>query len=670
MDFALRAPDAEAVTLCLFESPDSAEAQRQVELRRGVDGVFRGRVDGLEPGALYGYRVEGPYAPHRGLRFNAAKLLVDPYARAITGEPRHHGSIFDFREAELPSLVANHEDSAGAMPKCVVIDTSFDWQGVTRPGIPWSETVIYECHVKGMTQRHPGVDAAARGRYPGLTSPAVLEHWRRLGITTIELMPVQQIASEKHLLAGGRRNYWGYSTLGYFAPHAGYGRCTSDPTSQVVEFKTMVRELHRAGFEVLLDVVFNHTAEGGAHGPTFSLRGIDNRGVYRLDPLALGQYVDVTGCGNSLDAQQPAVEELVLDCLRYWATDMRVDGFRFDLATTLGRRAEGFSADAPIFRAIADDPQLASLKWIAEPWDLGPGGYRLGEFPAPWRQWNDRYRLDVRRFWRGHGANVAQLARRLAGSDDVFGHRETTASLNYVVSHDGFTLLDLVSYAEKHNGANGEDNRDGSSDDSSCNWGHEGPTDDPQILALRRRHRRNLVATLAFSKGTPMLSQGDELGHSQGGNNNPYCQDNATTWLDWSSLSTAEGASWCRFVQRALALRRRFPVLRDLSFLQAEQVVWRRADGEPPQDDDWRDPRGCSVSLQWLARGNEDEHLLLLLHGGAEPQRFRLPTGPWKLWLNTADDDVREVPSAVKVGEVELLGRSLCLLSAGSCEDG
>ena len=656
VDFALRAPDATAVQLCLFERPESHEPQRVVALARRHDGIFHGRIDGLSPGALYGYRVDGPFAPRQGLRCNVHKLLVDPYARAITGEPRYGSALFG-HDGDGEALSRNDEDSAGLMPKCVVIDPHFDWRGVSRPSVPWTETVIYECHVKGMTQLHPEVDAALRGTYLGLASPAVIDHWQGLGVTSVQLMPVHQIASERHLLATGRRNYWGYSSLGHFAPHAAYASGDgADPQRPVRDFKTMVRRLHRAGLEVLLDVVYNHSPEGDHLGPTLSWRGIDNRGFYRLQDAAPQRYTDFTGCGNSVDISRPAVRRWVLDSLRYWATEMQVDGFRFDLAPFLGRHPKAFSSAAPIFEDIARDPLLASLKWIAEPWDLGPDGYQLGRFPAQWREWNDRYRIEMRRFWRGSGAKVAHLARRLSGSDDVFGGKGRSTSINYVVSHDGFTLTDLVTFARKHNEANGEGNRDGSNDDTSSNWGHEGPTDDVEIQALRRRARRNLIATMVWSRGTPMLSQGDEIGHSQGGNNNPSCQDNATTWIDWSAAATEQGASMHRFVRRVLALRRAFPVLRALHFLSPDEVTWLRPEGDEMALGDWQ---GRSRSLGMCLRPD----LLLLFHGGPRKRRFRLPTGPWWQWIDSAEEEVAAVPTEVRGKALDLRPFSLRLLA-------
>ena len=467
-------------------------------------------------------------------------------ARAITGEPRLEDWFRQRRDTDQYSSV----DNARYMPKSVVVDGRFDWQGVDRPRLSWEDTVLYECHVRGLTQRHPALDEEIRGTYLGLASPRVLEHLRRLGVTAVELLPVQHIATEPHLQHRGLRNYWGYSPLGFCAPHAGYA--TGGLGEQVVQFKTMVRELHRAGLEVILDVVFNHSAEGDHTGPVLSLKGLDNAAYFRLPEREKDRYLNYTGCGNTLDCGQPAVHRLVLESLRYWAREMRVDGFRFDLATVLGREGKGerFDAGATLLERIAEDDELRDLKLIAEPWDVGPEGYQLGRFPAPWAEWNDRYRDTVRRFWRGDPGTLGDLATRLAGSRDLFTDKKPTCSVNFVACHDGFTLADLVSYEHKHNERNGEDNRDGADDNRSRNWGQEGPTEDPGIRAARDRARRNLLATLALSQGVPMLLYGDEIGRSQGGNNNAYCQDNPTSWVDWSHRGRP-------------ALRLRPPCLRD-----------------------------------------------------------------------------------------------------------
>jgi len=636
--FALFSAHATAVTLCLFDAPESAVESRRIPLERSPENVWRVAVPGCRPGQLYGYRVNGPYEPQSGHRFNPSKLLVDPYARAITGEPSASSSLYGFDPAAGPGrggrgrdvtrteLSYNAEDSAAAMPKCVVVDPSFDWDDDRPPRTPWRDTVIYECHVRGLTKRHPRIGEARRGTYLGLVEPPLVEHLLRLGASAVELMPIHQIASESRLLTQDRRNYWGYSTLGYFAPHAGYA--TASRGEQVTEFKTMVRELHRAGIEVILDVVYNHTAEGDHCGPTLSLKGIDNRSYYRLQPRNRRRYVDYTGCGNTLDVAQPAVRQLILDSLRYWVGEMHVDGFRFDLAVVLGRERSDFDPCASLLAAIGEDPMLSQVKLIAEPWDLGPGGYRLGEFPRPWAEWNDRYRDAVRRFWRGDADAAAELVRRLAGSRDLFGPRGggPAGSIHFVTCHDGFTLRDLVSYERKHNQANGEDNRDGRDQNLSCNWGHEGPTAEPAILEARARARRNLVATLALSQGIPMLLHGDELGRTQQGNNNAYCQDNELTWVDWSALDAAaesEDAKFLAFVREVLAIRRRYPALRQDRFPERDELIVLHPDGRELAPEEWREIPGA-LALVIAAQG-DTEALLVLLNGSESRVVFNLP---------------------------------------------
>lgn len=549
----------------------------------------------------------------------------------MTGEPIYGPSLFAYAPGRDPDRSRDPANSAGSMPKAVVIDGRFDWQGVDKPIVPWTETVIYEAHLKGLTRLHPEVPPEQRGKYLGLAAGPVIAHLKRLGVTTVELLPLCQFASEEHLLKAGRVNYWGYSPLAFFAPHAAYA--SGGRGEQVLEWKTLVRELHRHGLEVVVDMVFNHTVEGGAGGPTLSFKGIDNKSYYRLDRRSRS-YVDFTGCGNTLDIGKPACRRLVLDALRYWAVDLQVDGFRLDLATTLGRDRTAFDGQARLFAEIARDPQLAGLKFIAEPWDLGPGGYQLGAFPAGWAEWNDRYRNGVRRFWRGeaNGGASGELARRLAGSADLFAARAPRASINYVCSHDGFTLADLVSYDRKHNEANGEDNRDGTNDNLGRNWGWEGGTANAEILGRRRRARTNLMASLALSLGVPMIAHGDEIGRSQGGNNNPYCQDNATTWVDWSR------ADWdfCRQLTSLLAMRRRHPILR-------HGAVWRDADlakgaagtgtvrwfglrGEKLGEREWSSPDHVAFGFHLEPPpGRAEDGILVLVNGGATAVNFRLP---------------------------------------------
>ncbi|MEM6456139.1 MAG: glycogen debranching protein GlgX [Acidobacteriota bacterium] len=636
VDFNLASRHAEDVDLCLFDHPDDTRAVRRVAMTALDDVRWHVRLDDVRPGQLYGYRVRGPYSPQEGHRFNAAKLLVDPYARAITGGPQPEPSIFGVdHEAVAPALSYNGTDSGGAMPKCVVVDAAFAWGDDAHPRTPWSETLIYEAHVRGLTLQHPDVPKAHRGTYAGLAAPAIIDHLKRLGVTAIELLPVHQIADEGHLTSRNLTNYWGYSTLGFFAPHAGYA--VNHRGGQVDEFKSMVKAMHAAGIEVLLDVVYNHTAEGNHLGPTLSLKGIDNRAYYRLMPHNRSRYADVTGCGNTLDLDSPLARRLVLDSLRYWVEEMRVDGFRFDLAPALGRTGEDhegrgrFRLDAPFFEELMADPVLARTKLIAEPWDVGPGGYRVGDFPPPWREWNDRFRDTARRFWRGDTGVHADFATRLMGSSDLFGRPERgpTASVNFVACHDGFTLADTTAYAHKHNEANGEDNRDGHGHNCSHSWGVEGPTDDPAILALRARAQRNLIATLFLAQGVPMLGHGDELGRTQGGNNNAYCQDNETSWVDWD-LDEAQRALLA-YVGAVAQLRRHLRPLRHQAFPVGEgkqaTIRWLRPDGEAMQVDDWRNSkaRGFAIHLVPRAEPVAGEEILLLLNNGPRPVAYKLP---------------------------------------------
>ncbi len=538
----VRSDGAERVWLCLFDGPGSGEVER-LALERRPGGVWEGTIEGLGAGQVYGLRADGPYAPARGHRFDPAKLLVDPYARAVVGNVSWD-----------PALDRRGVDSAAVAPRAVVAEPGFDWRGDRNPRTPWSETVIYEAHVKGLTRLHPELPEDERGTYLGLGHPAVIEHLRALGVTAVELMPVQQSFSERHLVERGLTNYWGYNPVAFFAPHAGYA-AGGDP---VAEFREMVRRLHAAGLEVILDLVFNHTAEGGAEGPTLSFKGLDNSLYYRLDPRNPARYVNHSGCGNTLDFGRPRVVELVLDCLRYWVEEMHVDGFRFDLATTLGRGRNGrFDPRAPFFEAVAAEPALAPVKLIAEPWDLGPGGYQLGGFPRGWREWNDRFRDTVRAYWLGDTSVEGELAARLDGSPDLFpaARGRGQASINYVTSHDGFTLEDLVSYERKHNELNGEQNRDGPPGELSCNWGVEGPSEDPEIVEPRRRAQRGMLAALALARGVPMISHGDELGRTQQGNNNAYCQDNPLSWVDWAAPPADGGHA--ALLQRLLRFRKR-----------------------------------------------------------------------------------------------------------------
>ncbi len=646
-NFALWAPGAEAVELCLFDQPAGPERAR-VRLQHRTHGVWHARLAGVGPGALYGYRVYGPFDPRRGLWFNPGKLLADPYARALAGP-----LVWDDALIDAPDRGPDPRDTAPLVPKSVVIDGAFDWEDDRPPRAPWHRTLIYELHVRGMTALHPAVPPELRGRYLGLAAPEVLRHLRALGVTAVELLPIHHSVSERALVERGLGNYWGYNTLGYFAPDARFA--SGDRGEQVREFKELVKALHRAGLEVILDVVYNHTAEGGAHGPTLSWRGIDNAAYYRLAPGDPSRYVDWSGCGNSLNASHPRALQMVMDSLRYWVQEMHVDGFRFDLATVLTRDGDGGSGASAFLAAVSQDPVLATVKFIAEPWDAA--GERLGSFPPGWAEWNGRYRDAVRRVWHGDGGQLGELAARLAGSEDLFATngRSTEASLNFVTCHDGFTLLDLVSYERKHNEANGEGGRDGSDANWSANWGEEGPSERPRVVKLRDRMRRNFLATLAFSQGVPMLSHGDELGRTQRGNNNAYCHDGPLTWIDWR-LSERD-RELLRFARLVFLLRRQHPVLRRRSFFSGrplakgamKDVMWLRAEGGEMRDHDWHDPerRALGMLLAGEAHDETDEHgarvngetLLLALNAGGRRVHFELPElagrGRWRQILNT-----------------------------------
>jgi glycogen operon protein len=656
VNFALFSANAERVELCLFDHTGSREIARVV-LPEYTDEVWHGYLPDLRPGALYGYRVYGPYDPARGHRFNPHKLLIDPYARALHGKLRLTDAHYGYRYGSpREDLSFDRRDDSRTMPKCRVLDTLALWGDDRPPRHSWSDMVIYEAHLRGFTRRHPGVPEGLKGTAAGMSTPAVIDYLKALGITAVEFLPVHAFATQRFLSAKGLTNYWGYDSICFFAPQPSYLA-----TGLTREFKIMVARLHEAGIEVILDVVYNHTGEGNHLGPTLCYRGIDNASYYRLSPSNLRNYEDVTGTGNSLDLRHPRVLQLVMDSLRYWVTDMHVDGFRFDLSVTLGRDNDHFDAGAGFFDAVQQDPVLAGVKLIAEPWDLGPNGYQLGNHSPRWAEWNDRYRDSVRRFWRGDDGTLPDLAARLTGSADIFDRkgRRPWESVNFVTAHDGFTLADLVSYNHKHNEANGEDNRDGHNENVSMNHGVEGPTDDLQILAARRRHRRNLLATLLLSQGTPMLLAGDEFGHTQHGNNNAYCQDNDTSWLDWPAIG-AEEATFIAFVRRLISLRRQHPVLRWQHFLHGQHsvegvkdITWIAPDGGEMRTDQWQSPGAHCVGL--LLNGEAGVHmamdgtpiqgelLLAILNGNSKDVPFTLPQVPqgtaWVRVLDTADDD-------------------------------
>jgi glycogen operon protein len=653
VNFALFSECAERVELCLFDASGRHEIKR-LTLREQTEHVWHGYLPQARPGLLYGYRVHGRYRPKEGLRCNANKLLLDPYAQQIVGDVRWHDALFGYRVGHPDlDLSFDRRDSAPYMPRCKVIEPAFSWGDDRAPNVPWSDTVIYELHLRGFTQTHPDVPAPLRGTCAGLASAPAIEHLRRLGVTTVELLPPQAFVDDRQLHARGLRNYWGYNTIGYFAPHQRYLA-----SGKVNEFKTMVRALHAAGLEVVLDVVYNHTAEGNELGPTLAFRGIDNRAYYRLSPADARLYEDFTGCGNTLSMRHPRVLQLLMDSLRYWITEMHVDGFRFDLAAALARDLHAVDRLSAFFEVLGQDPVIARAKLIAEPWDLGSGGYQVGNFPPGWTEWNDKYRDTMRAYWKGHGGLIGEFAQRLTGSSDLYNRssRRPHASINFITAHDGFTLLDLVSYEHKHNEANGEGNRDGHNHNLSSNHGVEGPTDDPEILALRARQQRNFIATLLLSHGVPMLLAGDEIARTQQGNNNAYCQDNETSWLDWT-LDDAK-RSLLEFTRRLIALRAAHPVFRRRDFFQGRpliganvrDVLWLQPDGSEMTVEVWQHDQARALAV-FLAgdglndvdvRGQplRDDSFVMLFNASDDTVRFTLPAalarGPAALLFDTA----------------------------------
>jgi isoamylase len=679
VNFALFSEHARKVELCLFDPTGRRELQR-IDLAERTDFVWHCYLPEGRPGMLYGYRVHGPYRPEEGHRFNARKLLLDPYARAIVGEPRWSDVLFGYTIGHRrDDLSFDRRDSAGAMPKCKVVDPAFTWGVDRRPDVPWHEMVIYEMHVRGFTMRHPEVPEALRGTYAGLTTAPVIEYLKRLGVTTVELMPVHAFVDDRRLVDHGLRNYWGYNTIGFFAPDARYSA-----SGKVSEFKTMVKTLHSAGIEVILDVVYNHTAEGSHLGPTLCFRGIDNASYYRLKADDRRYCMDYTGTGNTLDMQHPRVLQLIMDSLRYWVTEMHVDGFRFDLASALARELHEVDRLGAFFDVIRQDPVLNEVKLIAEPWDLGEGGYQVGNFPVGWAEWNDRYRDGMRAYWKGNGGLIGDVAQRLTGSSDLYDRssRRPYASINFITAHDGFTLHDLVSYNDKHNEANGENNRDGNDNNLSWNCGVEGPTDDAEVRALRARQMRNMLATLLLSQGIPMLLAGDEIGRTQRGNNNAYCQDNEISWIDWTLGPEQRGL--LEFVRRMIALRRAHPALRRRDFFQGrpihgtgiKDIAWLKPDGVEMTDEEWGHEfaRALGVYLAGAALGETDargrpvtdESFLLLLNAHHEPMPFRIPgygSGKWIALVDTARADGLAADGTVEEGgQYVLCGRSLALL--------
>jgi isoamylase len=649
-NFSVFSEVAERVELCLFDGQGRQSASH--ELTEVTANCWHGYLPAVGPGQRYGYRVHGPWDPARGLRCNPAKLLLDPYAKAVQGQVRWDEAVFPYR-FEDPADSFNDADSAPFVPRSVVTDPRFDWEGDTHPCIPWHETVIYETHVKGFSVRHPEIPEELRGTYAGLAHPAALEYLTRLGVTAVELMPVHQFIHDAHLEERGLRNYWGYSSIGYFAPHNEYAAGSADG-GQVREFREMVKALHKAGLEVILDVVYNHTSEGNHLGPMLSLKGLDNAAYYRLMPDDARHYMDYTGTGNSLNMRHPHVLQLIMDSLRYWVLEMHVDGFRFDLAATLARELHEVDRLSAFFDIIQQDPVISQVKLIAEPWDIGEGGYQVGNFPPLWSEWNGRYRDTVRDFWRGEDRTLGDFAYRFTGSPDLYesSARRPKASINFVTAHDGFTLRDLVSYNEKHNEANGEGNRDGESHNRSWNCGAEGPTDDPDINALRARQQRNFLVTLLLSQGVPMLLGGDEVGRTQRGNNNAYCQDNEIAWYDWERVD----AELLEFTRRLIRFQHDHPVFRRRRWFQGraihgsgvEDIAWFTLEGEQMSEEHWGEDfaRSLGVFLNGKSLSSPDSHgrrvvddtFYLIFNAHHEPLDFSLPGPEWgRNWTRVLD---------------------------------
>jgi glycogen operon protein len=682
VNFALFSENATAVELCLFDRAEDAVERHKVWMRERTDQVWHCYLPDARPGQFYGYRVHGPYDPAAGHRFNPAKLLIDPYAKALTGVIKWSDALFAYKVgSQNADLEPTSDNDASRVPKSVVIDSAFTWEDDKPLSVPWNRTIIYEAHVKGMTMRNPAVPEHLRGTYLGLCSEPMLEYFASLGVTAIELLPVHQFVVDRHLAEKGLTNYWGYNSIGYFAPDVRYA--AKGLGNQVYEFKSMVKTLHAAGLEVILDVVYNHTGEGNHLGPTLAFRGIDNRSYYRLQPDDPRFYTDFTGTGNSLNMQHPRTIQLIMDSLRYWVNEMHVDGFRFDLAPVLARELYEVDRLSAFFDIIHQDPTLSTVKLIAEPWDVGPGGYQVGNFPVRWAEWNGKFRDSVRHFWRGDRGLVGEMASRLAGSADIYSwsDRGAYASVNFVTAHDGYTLHDLVSYEQKHNEANGEENRDGHNDNISRNWGVEGDTDNEEILNLRYRSMKNLLATTIFSQGVPMLSHGDELARTQKGNNNAYAQDNEITWvpwdLDWRRRELLE------FTRRILAIRQAHPALRRRHFFRGveikdsgmKDVTWIGINGQELSEAEWKsgDVTCFGMLINGYAsdevndRGHEveDDTLLLILSNSADPVAFRLPEledrGMWAELVNTA----RQELTVLMPECVQLLPYSLVLLRYG-----
>jgi len=660
VNFALYSENATGVELCLI---DKAGNETRVPVRERTGFTWHCYVPSLRPGQMYGYRVHGPYEPERGLRFNPNNLLLDPYAKALDRPENWDEGLFAYEMGDPGGDLKKSDKNAHGVPRGVVVDPTFDWEDDRPPAIPFHKSVFYEVHVKGATARHPDVPPEIRGKYAGLASDAMIKHYTELGITAVELLPVHAFVDDKHLLDQGKRNYWGYNSIGFFAPDVRYR--TIDMAGQGVrEFREMVKRLHKAGIEVILDVVYNHTAEGNHLGPTISFKGIDNPTYYRLVGDNPRHYFDYTGTGNTLNVRHPQTLQLIMDSLRYWITEMHVDGFRFDLASTLARSLHEVDQLSSFFTIIRQDPVIGRVKLIAEPWDVGEGGYQVGNFPVGWAEWNGKYRDAIRGFWRGLGRDAGELGYRLTGSSDLYASngRAPFSSVNFIIAHDGFTLRDLVSYNGKHNEANGENNRDGADDNQSWNCGVEGETDDKEVLALRARQMRNFMATLLLSQGTPMICGGDELGRTQGGNNNAYCQDNEISWYDWDLDDSRKAL--LEFTKRVIAIRRDHPAFHRAKFFKGRRIrgtdvrdiMWYRHDGEEMTDQDWSNPATASLGLFLAGQGIDDvdeegnlvvdDDFYLILNGSENPLPYSLPNassdGKWQLLFDTADDGASE----------------------------
>jgi glycogen operon protein len=671
VNFAVFSANAEQIDLCLFDPAGHKELAR-LPLPECTDEIWHGYLPGAHPGTVYGLRAYGPYQPQNGHRFNPAKLLIDPYAKKLTGSFRWADALFGYRtHSNRLDLSLDKRDSAPAVPKCVVIDEAFDWSRDARPDVPWPETIIYEAHVRGVSMLSPDIRAHERGTFAALASPRLIDHLHQLGVTTVELMPIHAFLDERFLVERKLTNYWGYNTAAFFAPHPSYLS-----TRRLNEVRIAVRQLHAAGIEVILDVVYNHTCEGNELGPTVSWRGLDNASYYRLVPGDERHYINDTGCGNTMNLSHPRVLQMVMDSLRYWVSSFHVDGFRFDLGVTLGREGTGFDPGSGFFDVIRQDPVLSQRKLISEPWDVGPGGYQVGRHPPGFGEWNDKFRDCVRRFWRGDPGMRAELAARITGSAELFNHRfrRPWSSVNYVASHDGFTLADATAYEHKHNEANGENNGDGHNENCSSNWGIEGPTDAPEINEIRARVARSMLASVFTSLGTPMLTAGDEFGRTQRGNNNAYCQDNELSWLDWRQVASPKGKALTAFTARLVALRRHYPLLRDTRFLRGDAEVlpgmrdvdWFDERGEPLTNEAWQDREARALILRRAGRDGEGAlHVLLLMHNGShERLAFALP-GPRLEWNVLADSTAPDARAHKLEGErLDIDAHGFVLLAA------